>query len=67
MNYTPKIGHIFGYSSINRALTFLLNRGLTFLLHFCIHNISNTNTSKIYRSLLKIIVKNYHQLYKLSI
>ena len=35
MNYTPKIGHIFGYSSINRALTFLLNRGLTFLLHFC--------------------------------
>ena len=59
MNYTPKIVHIFGYSSINR--------GLTFLLHFCIHKMSNTYTSKIYRSLLKIIVKNYHQLYKLSI
>ncbi len=61
MNCTPKIGHIFGYSSINR--------GLTFLLHFCIHNISNTYTSKIakYRLLLKIIVKKYHQLYKLII
>lgn len=50
MNCTPKIGHIFGYSSITGELTFLLQ--------FCIHKISNTYTIKIYRLLLKIIT-NY--------
>ena len=59
MNCAPKIGHIFGYSSITGELTFLLQ--------FCIHKISNTYTIKIYRLLLKIIVKIYHQLYKLII